>query len=230
MRQIPLQSSLVALLIGLCLAAAPLTAATTRAGTFPPAGIDQIDHEIQIDLLQRGVDGAPDKVLETLTFRGRMIVERGDPYVNSSGRREISFVVTRWEATAWSNVLSSLVVYKLAEPPQPPSFITAETTTADFPATFDFNLHFEAQAYGQILIHRHHGRPKGHGFMEVPPSGNRPTSPTITSFESTVIEGDHPQLGVIYFKPKNCNDQGGRTLHTFTAKEKENLKLPAASR
>ncbi|HEX7185414.1 MAG TPA: hypothetical protein VF756_26555 [Thermoanaerobaculia bacterium] len=196
------------------------------SGTFPLAGIDQIDHDLQIDLFQRGAEGAPDTLLETLSFRGRMTIERGDPYISSSGFREVSFVVTRWEATAWSNALGSMVVYRLSPGAQPPSYITAETRTSDYPATFDFNLYFDATAYGMILIERHHGRPKGHGFMEVPPSGNRPTSPTITSFEPYVIEGEHPQYGTIYFRPRNCNDSGSQTLHTYTAAEKASLKLP----
>lgn len=218
----------------LCLAGSALFALDSAAvpvpasapGSFPPAGIDQIDHDLQIDLMQRGSDGAPDTLLESLSFRGRMTIERGDPYTNGSGLREISFLVTRWEATAWSNALGSMVVYQLSPGAQPPSFITAETKTADYPATFDFHLYFDATAYGTILILRHHGRPKGHGFMEVPPSGNRPTSPTIYSFEPEVIEGEHPQLGTIYFKPRNCNDSGSQTLHTFTAEEKASLKLP----
>ena len=206
------------------------SATAPAPGSFPAAGIDQIDHEIQIDLFQRGTDGTADRLLETLTFRGRMLIERGDPYMSSSGFRQVRFAVTRWEATAWSNALSSLVVYKLSSASQPPSFITADTKTSDFPATFDFNLLFDASAYGRILIERHHGRPKGHGFMEIPPSGNRPTSPTITSFEPYVIEGDHPQYGTIYFRPRNCNDSGSVTLHTYTAAEKQNLKLPQDGR
>jgi len=227
------KTSAFALLAGLCLGSASLAAATPgvpapgTAGAFPSAGIDQVDHEITIDLFQRIPNGTADKLLETLTFRGRMVLERGDAYVNSSGFREIAFVVNRWEATAWSKALSSMVVYRLNEGTQPASYITAETTTADFPATFDFNLNFEASAYGTILRPRHHGRPKGHGFMEIPPTGNRPTSPTLASFETTLITADHPTLGTIYFKPRHCNDQGGTTLATYTAAEKANLKLPA---
>ncbi len=204
----------------------PTPTPTPAPGSFPSAGIDQIDHDLQIDLMQRGSDGTSDKLLETLSFRGRMTIERGDPYTNGSGFREISFLVTRWEATAWSNALKSMVVYQLSSGAQPPSFITAETKGTDYPATFDFHLYFDATAYNTLLILRHHGRPKGHGFMEVPPSGNRPTSPTISSFEPEVIEAEHPQFGTIYFRPRNCNDGGSQTLHTFTAEEKSSLKLP----
>jgi hypothetical protein len=226
------KTSTLALLAGLCLTSASLSAATPqvpapgKAGIFPTAGIDQVDHEITIDLFQRSTTGVADKLLETLTFRGRMVLERGDAYVNSTGFREIAFVVNRWEATAWSKALSSMVVYRLNESTQPTSYITAETTTADFPATFDFNLNFEASAFGMILLPRHHGRPKGHGFMEVPPTGNRPTSPTLTSFETALITAEHPTLGTIYFKPRHCNDQGGTTLATYSVAEKANLKLP----
>jgi hypothetical protein len=48
------------------------------------------------------------------------------------------------------------------------------------------------------------------------------------SFEDSVIEGEHPKYRTIYFKPRNCNDQSGRTLHSFTAEQKKNLDLPRA--
>ena len=206
---------------------AETSAARTSRG-FPAAGLDRLDHEVVIDLWVRGREGKPDTLLESLSFEGRMLIERGDPYTTETGVREVAFRVQTWEATAWSDALGCVIVYRTGDLRQPLSRITAEAKGADFPATFDFNLDFSATVCEAIWIEPHHGRPKGHGFMEVPPSGNRRTSPTITSFEDTVIEGDHPKYGTLYFKPKSCNDRSGTTLHTFTAEEKKNLDLPRA--
>lgn len=198
------------------------------AKKFPSAGLDRIDHHLTIDLMARGRDGKPDTLLETLTFEGRMLIQRGDPYASAAGVSEVAFRVQTWEATAWSDKLECVILYRTGDNPQPLSRITAETKRASFPATFDFQLDFDATVCGVTFVKKHHGRPKGHGFLEVPPTGNRRTSPTITSFEDAVIEGDHPKYGRIYFKPRNCNDQSGRTVHTFTAEQKKNLDLPKA--
>jgi len=224
----------VAALAGLSLAGwspqaqRPAPTEPTKPTGFPAAGIDRIDHELRVDLFQRGAQGGKDKLLETLNFSGRMMIERGDPYRTAAGVREIPFVITRWEATAWSKALGSLVVYRLSDSPQPRSAITAETKRGDYPATFAFNLEFDATAYGQTLVRRHHGRPEGHGFGVVPPGPIRRLSPTIQKFEDKLIEAEHPKYGRIYFKPKDCNDQNGKTLHNFSEEEKKNLKLPAA--
>lgn len=229
-----LKLSFLVLAAGILLAATPPTKPaaskpTATAKKFPPAGLDRIDHQLVIDLLARGRDGKPDTRLESLTFAGRMLIERGDPYVTSAGLPQVAFRVQTWEASAWSNALGCVILYRTGDNPQPLSRITAETKRASFPATFDFELDFDATVCGVTFVKKHHGRPKGHGFQEVPPTGNRSTSPTITSFEDSVIEGQHPKYGTIYFKPRNCNDQSGRTVHTFTAEQKKVLDLPRAA-
>lgn len=195
---------------------------------FPAAGVDLIDHEVRIGLHQVDSDGTTGALLETLEFDGRIMVERGDPYTNSDGFRQIDFEVTDWQATAWSEILGSLVTYGTDDATeQPLSWIVAQQQGVDFPATFVFNLYFDASVYGAIFFHHHHGRPEGHDFFEVPPSGNRPTSPTMTIFETDTIEFDHPEHGTLRFVPIDCNDSKGTTIHTFTESEKADLKLVA---
>lgn len=178
---------------------------------FPPAGTDLVHHDLRLDVLQV-VDGT-EKLLETLTFDGRMLLERGEPHVNQEGLRQIDFVVLSWEAVTWSEALGTTVIYRSAiDEKQPPSSIVAETREQDFPATFTFNVIFDAYAGGVLVHRRHHGRPKGGGFHVVPPNGNRRLSPTIMEFEQTVIEIEHPALGLLRFKPKDCNDRNSRTL------------------
>lgn len=204
------------LAIGLAvLGAASASAATVPAptpGVFPPAGIDLVTHELTIDIVQVTEDGTPGAVLESLLFNGNMLLERSRPAVNEQGYNQINFVVQSWEAHAFSKALDTVITYRLSEGQQEPSTIVAQQKDRDFPATFTFNVIFDAFAYGSIFLPRHHGRPWERDFFEVPPSGNRRTSPTILGFETELIEMDHPSLGRIAFRPRNCNDSGGQTI------------------
>lgn len=186
--------------------------AVVQPGVFPPAGIDLVTHELTIDVLRVRDDGSEGELVETLEFTGNMLLERSAPVVNDQGFRQINFVVQSWEAHAFSKALDTVITYRLSEGDQENSTIVAQQKDRDFPATFTFNVIFDAIAYGAVFFPRHHGRPWWHDFFEVPPSGNRRTSPTILGFETARIEMDHPGLGRILFKPRNCNDSGGTTI------------------
>lgn len=212
----------------LCLSLAGGAAAgtgSTAPSAFPTAGMDLVTHQITVDLQQVGPGGTLGKVVETLVFDGRMILERGDAYVNATGHRQIDFVVTSWQADAWSNSLNTMVTYKLADDiEQEAGSITAEQTSSDYPASILFHVDFDAYAYGMIFKKHHKGRPHGHHFLEMPPTGNRLTSPTITTFDTGLIEMDHPTLGRLRLVPRDCNDRSGRTLVTYTDEQKSLLK------
>ena len=144
-----------------------------------------------------------------------MLLQRGEPYTNEAGYRQIDFTVKTWEAIAWSKALGTPLIYRLSpDVQQEKSSIVAETKERDFPATFEFNVIFDAFAHDRLVMRQHHGRPEGGGFHRVPPDGNRRYSPTITRFEDAVIEVDHPQLGRLRFRPKDCNDQNSRTFQS----------------
>jgi hypothetical protein len=182
---------------------------------FPPAGIDRVRHDLRISLMED--DGSGERELEVLEFEGHMTLERGEPYTNENGLRQIDFQVLSWTATAWSKVLQQEILYVLSDQVerQPRSSITAEQKDGDFPATFEFNVIFDARANNRPVHHGHHGRPWGHGFRVVPPTGNRETSPTIYGFEDTVIRLEHPERKtVLIFRPKDCNDQSSQTVLT----------------
>jgi hypothetical protein len=197
-------------------------------GKFPSAGVDIINHLLTIALYSVQGNGEPGELLETLKFKGRMLVERGDPYVNKDGYSQIPFVVKSWEAFAWSNKLNSLVTYSTSGVDQKGSIITAQKKGSNFPAKFLFHVIFNVNAFGQNLTEEPHcGTPEGDGFMEVPPSGNRLTSPSITKFDVTRIQADHPTLGKVMFVPLLCEDEGGTTLVTYTAEQKKTLNLPS---
>lgn len=224
--------------VSLCLAAFCMTAVAVcaepadskvvyKSGSFPKAGADVITHAVTIGLYSVDESGKQGKLLETLDFKGRMLVERGDPYVNADGFRQIAFVVKSWEAFAWSEKLNSMVVYSLADVPQRTSTITAQQKESDYPARFHFIVTFHANAFGQRLTDDPYpGEPQGEGFMEVPPSGNRRTSPALSKFEATRIEADHPILGKVMFVPFSCGDEEGNTLVTYTEEQKKTLSLP----
>jgi hypothetical protein len=183
---------------------------SSDGGEFPPAGTDLVYHELRVRL-DIGKDRANS---ETVKLFGKMLVERGDPFVNDEGLRQIDFRVLSWEASGWSRTLQQGLTYVLSEDvEQPVSRIVAEQKESDFPATFEFNVIFDARANNQLIFRGHHGRPKGHGFRAVPPAGIRRLSPTITEFEDTLIEVDTP-LGPIRATPLDCNDQKSRTLAT----------------
>lgn len=183
--------------------------------TFPPAGVDLVEHDLRVDVLQIDSSGR-EKLLETLTFEGRMLLERGDPYVNQQGLRQIDFVIKSWNAVAWSEALGTTVIYRsVVDAEQPISSIVAEQRESDFPATFAFNVIFDAIAGDRVVFPKHHGRPMGGGFHRVPPGGDREFSPTITGFERTTIELEHPAIGLLRFRPRDCNDRESRTLVTF---------------
>lgn len=204
--------------------------ASAGPGTsFPTAGMDLITHQITVGLHQVNPDNTLGNLLETLEFKGRMLIERGDPFDNEDlGRRQIEFIVKSWEADAWSDKLNTLVVYKLSNVEQKPSTITAEQKESDYPATIHFRVTFDAYAYDDPFTIVYEGEPTGPSFMEVPPSGNRRTSPTITRFDTGKIEMDHPTFGRLRLVPIACNDEGGDTLVTFTEEQKKLLKLRMA--
>ncbi|MEM9558638.1 MAG: hypothetical protein AAGC60_30595 [Acidobacteriota bacterium] len=187
-----------------------------QGGTFPAAGIDLVTHELKIGLYDIADDGSDGEMLEELTFKGRMLLERTDPYTNADGFRQIDFVVKEWEAYSYSKVLDTLVTYSLNQgQPQRLSHITSQFRDRDFPARFYFAVRFDAIAFGERFFEGHEGAPVDAEFMEVPPSGNRRTSPTIWGFEDARIEMDHPQHGRLRFIPHNCNDTSGETLAVF---------------
>jgi hypothetical protein len=97
---------------------------------------------------------------------------------------------------------------------QPASTIVSEQPESDFPATLQFNVIFDARVNNQTVFREHEGRPEGHGFFAIPPSGNRRTSPRMTVFEKTRIAVDHPSLGAVEAIPLDCNDLGSTTLAT----------------
>jgi hypothetical protein len=203
-------------------------AGTESPVTFPSAGMDIMTHQITVGLYQVGPNGELGNLLETLEFKGRMLLERGDPFLNEDlGRRQVDFVVKSWEADAWSEKLNTLVVYKLSDVEQKTSTITAEQKESDFPARIHFNVTFDTYVYEEPIITEYVGEPDGGSFMEVPPSGNRRTSPTITRFDTGRIETDHPTLGRLRFVPIACNDETGETLVTYTEEAKRLLKLRA---
>ena len=215
--------------IVLCFSLTGLASAGTEVPGFPTAGMDLITHQITVGLHQVNPDGSLGGLLETLEFKGRMLIERGDPYDNEDlGRRQIEFIVKSWEADAWSDKLNTLVVYKLSDVEQKPSTITAEQKNSDYPATIHFRVTFDAYAYNEPFVIVYEGEPTGPSFMEVPPSGNRRTSPTITRFDTGKIEMDHPTFGRLRLVPIACNDEGGDTLVTFTEEQKKLLKLRVA--
>lgn len=192
--------------------------------TFPDAGIDLVDHTLRVAIHPVADDGSLGEALETLTFSGRILLERGDPYLNADNRQQIDFIVTSWEANAYSTVLDTLVTYRLSEDVQQElSTITAQQVGDAFPATFVFNLTFDAVAYGSVFFTHFEGRPILEDYLEVPPSGNRRTSPTVTKFESHRIVMEHPELGTLQFVPVDCEDESGEVLHTFEAGEGQAL-------
>lgn len=184
--------------------------------SFPPAGIDRVKHDLRIVLLEADEQGN-ERELEILEFEGHMALQRGDPYTTEQGLRQVDFTVTSWVATAFSRALGGEILYQLSDTEkQPVSTITAMEKGSDFPATFDFNLIFDARLDNQLVHRGHHGRPFGRPFWVVPPTGNRLTSPTITSFEDTVIRVPHPERGTtLVFRPKDCNDQHSETVVTL---------------
>lgn len=180
-----------------------------RRGGFRNAGIDVIEHDLRFDLFV----GKRRSPAETLVFNGRMVIQRGDPYVNRQGKRQIDFTVKSWVAAAFSKVLQQEVVYILSQGiKQRRSTIIAQQEKSDFPATFTFSVIFDVRVGNRTILRRHHGRPKGKNFRVVPPDGNRKNSPTIRTFEKVNISVNHPELGTIRLRPRDCNDRKGKTV------------------
>lgn len=178
---------------------------------FPPAGIDIVEHQLRVRL-DVGQTGEGDEVIP---MKGLMVIERGDPYTNKEDLRQIDFTVRAWQAVGWSWTLKGVLVYVLSEgEEQPTSTIVSEQRESDFPATLQFNVTFDARLNNQPVFRGHKGRPEGHGFFSIPPSGNRKTSPRMTTFETERIAVEHPNLGMIDAIPLDCNDLGSTTLAT----------------
>jgi hypothetical protein len=154
---------------------------------------------------------------EVITLDGAMVIQRTDPYINKERCRQIDFKVLSWVATGWMHKFDAALVYTLSEDvEQPLSSIVAHQTETDFPAAFNFVVIFDARINNRTIFRRLEGRPEGHGFGEVPPTGDRSTSPTITRFMDVGnIKFDHPDVGSILISPIDCNDQSGTTLLTI---------------
>lgn len=187
------------------------------ASEFPPAGIDIVEHELTVDMMRSVGKGKSEELLESLVFKGRMTLQRRNPYKvtrgKDAGRNKIEFDVITWVASAYSEKLQTEILYILSEGvKQKPSAIIAEQAGRDFPAEFIFNVTFDARANNKTLKRRHHGRPHGKGFRRVPPDGNRRNSPTITGFEDNFIQLKHPDYGTVRFVPRQCNDNQGVTV------------------
>lgn len=215
---------------------------------FPGPGIDLIHHEVAVNLFQ--VVNNEEVLLETLNFQGRMLIERGKPYKNADGFRQIDFIALAWTATAWSKALKQDILYILSQDvEQPLSNIISETKTKDFPATIQFDLIFDVRINNKTIITQHKGKPKGHKFLTIPPASDTRTdlSPTVSLFGHDDImdvgvtatergemifrhnppasffdEGGMIQLRVL---PIDCNDKAGTTLVSFA-----DLRLPAGIR
>jgi hypothetical protein len=226
MKNVRSASVLLSLVLGFVLTGFASAGTEGSTPSFPSAGLDVMTHQLTVGLYQVGPSGQLGSLLETIEFKGRMLIERSDPFENQDlGRRQVEFVVKSWEADGWSDKLNTLVVYKLSDVDQKPSTITAEQKESDFPATIHFRVTFDAYAYDEPFELTYEGEPTGPLFMEVPPSGNRRTSPTITKFDTGRIETDHPTFGRIRFVPIACNDESGETIATFTEEQKRLLKL-----
>jgi len=207
---------------------------------FPGAGMDLIQHEVRVNLFQ--VKRGKEFRLETLNFSGRMLIERGDPFINPDGFSQINFIVKSWVATAWSKALKQEFIYILSDDKeQPLSQIIAEKKGSDFPATIRFNVIFDARSNNQLIKRGHEGRPEGHNFMSIPPAqdGDQKLAPTITTFgdddiidmavalvgnelkilpiEKADLKKPPKESPVLHLrvKPRDCNDKNGQTLVTF---------------
>lgn len=175
---------------------------------FPRGGIDFIQHELRIQLNSN--DG---KYEEIVKLNGAMMIQRADPYRNKQGYRTIDFKVISWVASGWIESMGAAISYVSAEgEDQPISTIEAEQPKSDYPATFKFNVLFDVRINNELVYRRLHGRPEGEGFHQVPPTGTRRLSPTITRFvDLDQVRVNHPMLGEITARPLDCNDNAGKT-------------------
>jgi hypothetical protein len=182
------------------------------ATEFPRSGVDLVYHQLRVRL-DVGATGEGDEVV---VMSGKMLVLRQDPYVNDNGRKQIDFVVKSWEASGWSWTLKQVLTYVLSEDTdQPTSSIIAEQDDADFPATFVFNVIFDARVDNRTVFRQQHGKPEGAEFRAIPPNGDRRLSPTMRQFEDLRVAVEHPNLGKIEAIPLDCNDLGSRTIALF---------------
>lgn len=179
---------------------------------FPPAGIDFITHKLRVRM-----DAEKAGLSEVITMDGAMAIQRADPYINKERCRQIDFKVLSWVVTGWMHKFNAAMTYTLSEDvEQPLSSIVAHQIETDFPVAFNFVVIFDARINNRTVFRQLEGRPEGHGFRVVPPTGDRSTSPTITRFTDVGnIKFDHPDVGPIFITPIDCNDQSGTTLHTI---------------
>lgn len=211
----------------------PTVAVNEPMTALPPPGVDVVQHNLTIELhrITAGADGklpgpcesaesvgAKAELLEDIVFGGRMVLQRGKAFVNRGGYQQQPFMVTAWSANGYSKALGTTIQYVLSsEKQQIESSITSERKDSAFPVTFDFNVIFDAYANGRLVRPGHHGRPKGYGFLTVPPSGDRRLSPTIREFEDCFVDVPDPrgERALFRFRPKECNDEKGETVATL---------------
>jgi hypothetical protein len=137
-------------------------------GQFPKAGNDHLVSALTCKLDLNG-DGNID---ETFVMTSLMHIERSEPYVNRSGRRQIDVKMTRWSAKGYSELLGKSVEYVLSPGDQPTSDIIAQQSSADFPAEVTFRAAFDVLVDGQPIITGLNGTAHGTGWMSVPPEGD----------------------------------------------------------
>jgi hypothetical protein len=183
---------------------------------FPRGGVDFIQHDLRIELSNQDR-----KYEEIVKLTGAMMIQRANPYRNKSGYRTIDFKVISWVASGWIESMGAAISYVSTEgEDQPVSTIESEQPKSDFPATFNFNVLFDVRINNELVFRRLHGRPKGLHFREVPPTGTRRLSPTITEFvDLDQVRVEFPRFGTIVARPIDCNDRGGKTLHRLPGRE-----------
>ncbi len=182
---------------------------------FPIGGIDNVQHDLRV--LMTSESGFE----EVMELAGSMILQRTDPYMTEDERRVVDFKVISWVASGWSEKLGAAMTYVLSEDEdQPVSTIEAEQRKHDFPATFNFNVLFDVRINNETVFRKLHGRPEGSHFRQVPPTGDREMSPTITRFtDRNQVTIKHPEHGEIFVKPLDCNDREGRTLRELPGRK-----------
>lgn len=176
---------------------------------FPKGGIDFVIHDLRVHFANE--DGSFE---ETIEFSGAMMIQRSDPYRGKDKRTSIDFKALSWVASGWSEKLGVSIVYSLTEGiDQPVGRIYAEQTESDFPATFHFNVIFDILVNNEVVFRELHGEPVATRYMQVPPSGDRRLSPTVTRFEDkNEVTIRVPNIGILKGKPVDCNDRSGTTL------------------
>lgn len=110
---------------------------------FPGPGTMAMQSKIRLNLLADG------QLVEQTVFDSTLVVDIGEAFVRSDGRRQVNFVALEWNGVGFSEFAGRNIRFSLTPgAPQPFGSAVALTPGSDYPAELVFRTRYDAEIEG----------------------------------------------------------------------------------